>query len=339
MTTKPLIELWDAKLAIKMMEGVSSTRTAIVSLMFPNGGTPVNSYELPLNYLSDQIENVPMCYASNQPEPIAITQMTAKNMDIGSFFIVKQYTKRENDQMIQLLNSNKQGETARSMQNATNLRQRYTENFGASGLTGKATAQTRDKNGALVDFELTLGTLGTIARTAASWASAGLDVMLNDLESAKEGIEANFGDIDIPVDELMTLCSRQAFNKIYALRAAKQKIDIIDITTGRFQGFRYIEIDGYKLYDISGKYRDTTGSASNAVADNYIQMIWNNPTLGHGYYFLAIDNFELDAPFKALPMISYMMDGENKKTVKQLWESRPIIVYNIKAMEKMLVIS
>lgn len=340
MSTKALLELWDPKKAVKMMESVDATRTPIVSLMFPNGGKPVNSYELPLNYITDYgIDNVPMVYASNQPEPIGLTSMNPKNMDIGSFFIVKQYTKREADQMIQLLNSNKTGETLRMMQNANNLKDRYVENLGASGLTGKSIAQTRDSNGALVEFDVTMGTVGSTARTGASWATAGLDVMIDDLEKLKEGVQANFGDIDIPVDELIVLASRQAFSKIYAKRNSKQKIDVIEVSTGRFEGFRYIDVDGYRIYDIAGKYRLPDGTTANAVADNTIQMIWNNPMLGHGYYYLAIDNFAVDTPFKALPMVSYMVEGQNKKSVNHLWESRPIIVYNTKAMEKMTVIS
>lgn len=339
MSVKALLKLWNPKEAVKIMEGIASTRTPTKSIMFPRGGVPVNSYELPANYITESIENVPMVYASNQPEPVAVTSMNPVNFDIGSFFVVKNYTKRESDQMVQLLNSSKQGEMTRLMTRMTANRDRYNENLIASGLTGKSIAQTRDSNGQLVDFEITFGTVGTTAYTGTSFATATLAEMLEAAELLKEGVQANFGDIDIPNDELVVFCARNVFTKIYAKRNAKQKIDVIEVETGRLEGFRYMEVDGFKFVDIAGKYRLPDGTSANAVADDYMQMVWQNESLGHGFYYLAIDNFAVDMPFKALPMVSYMMEGNHNKSVSHYFESRPIVIYNTKAMEKMKVIS
>jgi len=334
-----ITSIFDAKLAKNIALKTTSAPDPIKMLVYGNRAEPVNSFVLPARYWTKTLKATPMVYGSLNAEPMQKTALSNINYDIGSFWAKTQFDAEEMAEWMQMSGQDAVVELERLITNDGMVaKDFYVANMLATSMTGTLAVKTRvNANGGFDTFNINYGTVSTTARTGASWATAAKSVMYQDLKKNHKAIETQIGK-RVSKQSIYHFASEEAFVDLMEIIENTQNIDNIKVDVGDVDGYDYISLNGYKVFDIKGDYVDaeTQGSAQ-AVAANYIQAVYVDPSAGHGLYYLKIKNKRVN--FQPLPIGIIPVEYQDGTGFEVNFASRPIPIFNYNASTKMLVIS
>jgi len=331
--------IFDAKNAIDITLKIPSVSDPIKDLIFKGAGQAVNSHVLPARYYTKTLKSIPMVYGSINAEPMEKTLISNINYDIGSFFAKTSFDSVEMAEWEQMTakDANRELEVVIKTDGMV-AKDDYVKNELATAMTGTLAIKTRvNQNGDLDTFNIVYGTLSTTTRVGASWLTATKAVMGRDCKKNHKAIEAQLGSVVLKSD-ILHFASEEVYTALDAAVESTQSNDTYKVTRGDFQGYEYIAINGYKVFDIKGDYRDAaTQAAGQAVAANYIQAVYVGASAGHKLYYLKVKNKKLG--FRPLPLGLVPVEYPNGTGFEVNFVSRPIPIFNVSASTKMLCIS
>lgn len=334
-----ITEFFDKTKAIDIILKGQSVDSVAKDLIFGNPKA-VDSDVLPARYWSKTLKAIPVCSGTTGAEPMSKTAISNINYDFGSFFAQTDFTAQEQLNFEKMSGKSGQAELSRIInEDGMISKDFYVENACASAASGKLSIKTRvNADGTYTTQDITYGSVSTTVRDGASWATASKSAMYQCLKKNHKAIETQLGH-KVSKREVLHFASEDPFQALFEKCENTQKIDNIKVIYGTSEkGYDFIELNGYRVYDIPlAKVDAETQASSNTVADDYIQAIYTGPRAGHGLYYLKIPNNK--ANFRPLPMIAFPVVKENGKGFTVYFESKPIPVFNVAASTKMLVIS
>ena len=300
----------------------------------------VDSDVLPARYWTKTLKAIPTCSGTTGAEPMSKTDISLINYDFGSFFAKTDFTAQEQLNFEKMSGASGQAEISRLIQDDGLVsKDLYDENMCASAMSGKLSIKTRvNADGTFSTYDITYGTVSTTARAGASWATASKSAIYKDLKKSHKAIETQMKRT-ISKREVINFASETAFQDLFEICEKTQTNDNVAVKYGTdAAGYDFIELNGYRVYDIAGEVIDAEDqSSSNTVADNYIQAVYIGKGAGHGIFNLKIPNRKAD--FRPLPMIVFAVEKDNGKGFTTYFEGKPCTVFNVAASTKMLVIS
>jgi len=300
----------------------------------------VDSDVLPARYWSKTLKAIPTCSGTTGAEPMSKNDISLINYDFGSFFAKTDFTAQEQLNFEKMSGTSGQAEISRLIQDdGLTSKDLYDENMCASAMSGKLSIKTRvNADGSFTTYDITYGAVSITTKAGASWATASKSAMYKDLKKNHKAIETQMKR-KLSKREVVTFASEAPFQALFEICENTQTNDNIRVIYGTNDaGYDFIELNGYRVYDIAGEIIDAeTQSSSNTVADNWIQTVYIGKGAGHGLYNLRIPNKKAD--FRPLPMIVFAVEKDNGKGFTTYFEGKPCTVFNVAASTKTLVIS
>lgn len=328
--------IWDAKKAIDITLKKPTAITPVKNKFFGGQGIVVDSFTLPQRYITQSLKHMPMVWNSNNPEPMGKKIITANVSDIGSMFAVDHYTAQEQARLMQLTGKSFASEMSLMAEDGMVHKDTYVEDMLASCLTGTMTKKYRENDGSWASFTLDFGTVSSTTVTA-GWDSATLGGVFNDLTAMKEEIEGQLG-YKISKRDVGVLAGGTVFARLVTLVETKDNINTLGSKLVTTEEFDYVEIGGFRVWDIDGTYTDAeTGTATQAVGAKYVQMVVTGRRSGNAFYYLKLENNK--ANHRPLPLFMYPYDLPNGKGFDMYYESKPVPVFNINSTTKAQVIA